>query len=332
MQYTISMRRYLFSLFALCLFGILFSPFFADAAGVSITTKEGTHELNQSVTVVAHVETDGQPINTVSGNITFSPQEWDITDVRYGNSILSLWVTKPTINKEIGTISFAGGVPGGFTGEKGILFTITARSKKIGKIGFGTTDVHVLLNDGFGTELSPIKNRALVVSVEKASPTAVVPQKNTEDVARETAVPPAPVDRTLPEDFVPLISRHPTIYQNDTFVSFSAVDKDSGIDHYEVKETPKLLFGVLSDSFSTPWVPATSPHRLSYQQWGTTVFVRAYDQAGNTRIGFVEKSWGIAPILLFFALAVFLTILITRFEVLQSVRKYTRTRRSRKRI
>src|SRR5690606_24543440 len=88
-------------------------------------------------------------------------------DVSRGDSILSLWVESPVIDAENKTISFAGGIPGGYCGripgDPGLTNTILklifrspglsvggGDASDIARVWFGDA-TQVLLHDGYGT-------------------------------------------------------------------------------------------------------------------------------------------------------------------------------------
>jgi hypothetical protein len=78
------------------------------------------------------------------------------------------------------------------------------------------------------------------------------------------------IDSTPPESFEPTIATDPGIYNGSKFVSFSTVDKTSGISHYMVRVG---TFGKFKN--------ATSPMQLQRPVFGSFVYVKAFDNAGN---------------------------------------------------
>lgn len=80
------------------------------------------------------------------------------------------------------------------------------------------------------------------------------------------------IDATPPEEFEPLVSSDPAVYDGQPFLSFSTVDKTSGILHYQIK------FGSLGGFHETQ-----SPQKISKPLVGDYVTVTAVDQAGNVR-------------------------------------------------
>ncbi len=85
------------------------------------------------------------------------------------------------------------------------------------------------------------------------------------------------IDATSPEAFTPIISSDPSIFDGKAFLSFSTVDKTSGISHYKVKVG---LFG--------KEIETQSPYQLRKPLVGNNVEVTAYDNAGNERIETVD--------------------------------------------
>jgi len=79
------------------------------------------------------------------------------------------------------------------------------------------------------------------------------------------------IDQTAPEDFIPVITASPDTAGGQQFMSFSTVDKTSGISHYEIETWPFV------------WKKISSPHLVT-KPWLRSKFqLRAYDLAGNYR-------------------------------------------------
>ena len=73
--------------------------------------------------------------------------------------------------------------------------------------------------------------------------------------------PPLPIDTSITHD--------KSLYDDQLILVFSAVDKGSGIDHYEIIEGDEAF------------LKAKSPYLLKDQSQKATLIVRAYDRAGN---------------------------------------------------
>lgn len=232
-------------------------------------------EVGEYATVKFFINTGGSQINTVGAKILIPQDVINFSDVRSGESIISLWAEKPAFNT--GTLSLSGGVPGGFAGSKGLVVSFGVRGKKVGTTKINFSEVTVLLNDGLGTELRVSPN-ALTIEVVPVSAKPSVEEKPNPVFETPEPIVEKPQDVTPPEQFVPIVSRHPDMFENKYFLSFHGVDKGSGISHYEVEELPFLFSFFSSKKITRIDAP---PHVLSWQTWRTKVIVRAYDNDSN---------------------------------------------------
>ena len=283
----------------------------AFAQSLNLKSAKSSYNVGDSFSVSLSINTDGQAINTMSGAVVIPTDKFQIADVRYGSSIISLWVEKPTINYSNGTIIFTGGIPGGYNGSSGPILSFGLKAKKVGSAVIGLQDIKVLLNDGIGTELKNISLNALSLNINEApakpvQETPAAPEKKTEEVYAPTP------DIVPPENFIPVISRHPSIENNKFFASFFAVDKDTGISYYEVEEKPFLLSWI-TDKFNKPFIKADSPNILRGQYWSYRVVVRAYDQAGNYTTGFADKPFSPVILWIFVLILIVIAVIVTRF-------------------
>ncbi|MBX4191593.1 MAG: hypothetical protein KW804_02210 [Candidatus Doudnabacteria bacterium] len=88
---------------------------------------------------------------------------------------------------------------------------------------------------------------------------------------QETGVYRIQIDTTAPESFESFIGSDPSVFEGKPFLSFSTLDKTSGMSHYKVKVG---LFGRL--------IETQSPYKLKKPIIGDEVVVTAYDLAGNS--------------------------------------------------
>lgn len=220
--------------------------------------------------VEIRIDTQGECINTVEAYLSSEPRILEVKNFSQGNSILSLWLQNPEFSGETGLISFIGGIPGGYCGtlpgDPGI-------SNLLGKIIFEvekeseTTEVkfldssQVLLNDGFGTP-AKLATKGAVFTILSGIP----------EVARKEWQEELERDKVPPELFGIEIRQDPLIFEGKYFLIFLATDKQTGIDHYEVKEG---IWG---------WKKAVSPYLLKDQDFKSIIKVKAVDKAGNERI------------------------------------------------
>src|ERR1035437_4521830 len=95
-------------------------------------------------------------INVIDGTLVYDKTKLFIKDVNTDGSIFSIWQKSPIFDNKKGTITFVGGVPGGFTGNDGQVLTITFITKNDGQTTIDFQDVFsVYLNDGLGTKVNP---------------------------------------------------------------------------------------------------------------------------------------------------------------------------------
>ena len=297
---TLNSRFQILNSMALIIIAATF-PTIVNAQSLILKSSKSVYQVGDSFSVSLVLDTKGKSINTLRGKIIVPPGKFQILDVRSGNSIISLWVEKPAVNYTTGEITFTGGVPGGFSGSNGPIFSFGVKAKSKGSASLSLDDIKLLLNDGLGTEIPGVEKISLALNIKPAS--AVTKPALTPAKPKEVYQPPA--DTTPPEDFIPLVSQHPGIADNKYFVSFFAVDKDSGIDRYEIKETPWLL-PFLKYNF----VKGESPYILKNQLWRTNISVRAYDQSGNYKDAFATKPFATIIIVIFAGIAALTAIAI----------------------
>lgn len=243
-----------------------------------------------TVTVALRLDTDeGECINTVSARMHYDESARAV-DVSLGNSILNIWVEEPTINEADRTITFAGGIPGGYCGRipgdpslTNILLEVVFRSPGL-QIGGGggshssriwiDESAEILLHDGFAT---PAPVRTIDGNITLLPTASQVPQ----DAWRETVL----NDEEPPADFSITLTRDESAFSGKYFIVFNSSDKQSGIDHYEVMEEPFEEFAAFRwGRGNAPWHITESPYVLEDQSLNSTIHVKAIDKAGNERI------------------------------------------------
>ena len=251
----------------------LFFPLGAGAATLYLEPAEADYYQGDTFIVQARIDVKDECINTIEANLIFSKNILEAIDFSSGNSILTLWVNPPSINQEAGLISFSGGIPGGYCGylpgdpgESNLLGKLIFSVKpglnesKKAEVEFLNTS-QVLLNDGFGT-LAELKIKGTVFIVLSGIPT--IPKEEWQEELVQDKIP--------PEDFKIVIERSEAIFEGKYFITFSTVDKQTGIDYYEIKEG------------RGKWQKAQSPFLLENQDLRSIIKVKAVDKAGNERI------------------------------------------------
>lgn len=243
-----------------------------------------------TTTLGLRIDTDeGECINTVDAIIKYDPSIRAV-DISRGSSILSLWLEDPVINEASSTITLAGGIPGGYCGRIAgdpnlttLIAEIVFRSPGFNVGGGGTAQSaniwiddasQVLLHDGFGTP-SNLRTQGATISL-LSTPASTTSDTWTTRVQEDT-IPPS--------DFLITLSKDNVAFNGKYFISFSSLDKQSGIDHYEIMEEPFVDFYLFKwGRADAPWRAIQSPYILKDQSLNSTIRVKAIDKAGNETV------------------------------------------------
>ncbi|USN87830.1 MAG: hypothetical protein H6779_00065 [Candidatus Nomurabacteria bacterium] len=268
------------------------------ALGATLYIDPGTATLNRgdAVTLAVRLVPDkdkGECINVVDAELKYSNSIQPV-DVSIGQSILSVWLDEPTINRDQNTITFTGGIPNGYCGRvsgdprmtnivaeiifrsPGMQVGVSAASSEA-KVEF-TPKTQLLLNDGQGTKAELRTLGATFALTNSASSTV-------SDVWRQNVK----SDTIPPEEFsIELVKDNDGIdFNGRYYIVFTTTDKQTGISHYEVMEEP------LSKLNSFTWGGADVPWKkpdhanvyvLEDQSLNSTIRVKAVDKAGNEYI------------------------------------------------
>jgi hypothetical protein len=281
------MRQIVYHIQAVFFFAVMVIPSGVHAAFLYFDPLQSDIYRGDTITLSVRLDTDEEEcVNTVDATIQYDPSIRAV-DVSRGESILSLWVQDPIIDDTSHTITFAGGIPGGYCGRiagdpklTNVIAKLVFRSPGV-SIGASSEDkkasvwftdtTQVLLNDGLGTR-APLKTQGAEL-VLLDTPGTEMSDSWSEQVA-DDLVPPADFSITLADE--------KEAFSGKYFITFNTQDKQSGIDHYEVMEEPFDDFYLFRwGRADAPWVIATSPYVLEDQSLNSTIRVRAVDKAGN---------------------------------------------------
>ncbi len=246
-------------------FIFLLAPFaFIYAASVGFDAPATQVHQGDSFLTSLSFSSANDSVNALSGAVSFS-DTLSFQGIEYDNSVVPLWIERPTYGTTTNEISFSGIIPGGLEGAHQVIFTLLFSAEKEGDAMVSVDEMTLLKNDGLGTEITA-SSLPLTFTI---APVAKYPQR-------------AEISDTIPpEQFTPLISRSDSLFGGKYFVSFDTTDKDSGIDHFEIAET--FLFPPSAGD----WKIATSPYELSNQSGIQKVYVKAVDKSGNIRVEMV---------------------------------------------
>ena len=228
----------------------------AQAARLYFEPQEAIMGAEKDFSVGVRIDAKNQ-INAISAGI-FIPPEIAFVDAVLGNSIINFWVEKPSFDESSRILTFSGIVPGGFQGEKEPLLTIkikTAGQEGKAILTFNKEKTKIYLHTSEGVEDS-LELESLTLPISEGKENMIVEI----------------IDRYLPEEFKPEISRDPNVFENKWFLIFATQDKGLGVDHYEVCEKKKKC------------VVAESPYLLQNQDLDEEIVVKAVDKNGNERV------------------------------------------------
>ena len=239
---------------------LLFVAMPVFAAEIRVDGKNREIKTGEQFTATIFLNTE-ESINALEGQLAFPADVLELVEIQSGNSIVIFWIDKPKV--EADKIFFSGIIPGGFTGENGLILSVLFQAKKPGAGSIMIQGIKVLKNDGVGSTAAAITSDFQFAIVE-----------GTPAVLRAKAK-----DQEPPESFKPEIARDSTIFDGEWFLVFATQDKGLGIGRYEIKETRSRIFGLFPK-----WISAESPYALRDQKLKSYIFVKAVDKAGNVRI------------------------------------------------
>ncbi len=282
------MKKYILKYIVLFLF-VGFVPGIASAANIYFETSKGSISVGDTFIISAKIDSEKTNINSVEGDIVFDSNNGNIVvnDFSLAKSVFSLWPRTPSLSKDGNTISFVGGVPGGFNLDKAILFNIVVEASKEGEIKISPKNLAVFANDGKGTRV-PLKIGTLNLKIIPKNE-SIAPVNEWSSLVAS--------DKVNPEKFDIVIGKDNSLFDGKRFAFFTAVDNQSGISYYEV-----------SENGGSP-IRSGSMYVLSNQdeKINPVLKVTAYDKAGNKTISVYKK-----PGIIIFGFSInFFIVLIT---------------------
>ncbi len=284
------------------LFSILLGlvPASASAATVYLQSSRDTVSVGDTVIVTVKINAEGVTTNTVEGDITLKSGGTSVfvKEFSLANSSFGLWPRTPSFSKDGQSISFVGGVPGGFNIEGATLFKIILEAKKEGTVTIAPQNLSVYAGDGKGTKL-PVKVQELSIKVLPRK-TGVALNDEWRSVVSGDTIP--------PEDFIIVLGQDPSLFDGKKFAFFSSLDNQSGVSYYEV-----------SENGAAP-VRSGSMYVLQNQNTDPKLDVIAFDKAGNkksahyptTKSFFAGVSW--KPIIIVVIILIVLRIVYRKLR------------------
>ena len=190
--------------------GFLLGPFIAKAATtVYFDLEKPIIYEGDTFIVNMKISTPDKSINVIDGTILYDNNKLEIREISTGGSLLSLWSKLPVFSNDKGTLSFVGGVSGGFQGEEGKVLKIIFLAKSEGEAQIDFLDgFSVFLNDGRGTHINPWL-RPLSLNISKR-PAEIMPRDDWQALLES--------DKNPPESFEIIVGKDPSIFNNQYFI------------------------------------------------------------------------------------------------------------------
>ncbi|MDB5254931.1 MAG: hypothetical protein JWL92_307 [Candidatus Nomurabacteria bacterium] len=239
-------------------------------------------DQEQQFYVDVKVDPKGASFNGIQSTVQYSGDTITFVRAETGSSIITYFVTPPTVTEN--GIAFSGIILGGFRGLidpfdeshslPGDIVRLVFAGKAKGTARITTHDSTVTANDGAGT-LQTVTDATVSTTVS--------------DVAAPSTYTPA--DSIAPTITASVVQEH-DLFDGRYTLLFTATDKQSGIDHVELREG------------NGEWATIESPYVLQDQSRKSILSLRAYDASGN--VGTIT----IAPVASSSALALIILILI----------------------
>jgi hypothetical protein len=249
--------------------GLLPWPVFG--AGVHFNPTSIPAQQSQPSTVTLLIDTQQDSINAIDGVVLVAKELGDSIVVSDSGSIITYWIEQPTWDPGERTIKFSGAIPGGYNGNNAILFSVIVSEYDGPAVSnaLTATNLHSYANDGAGTPIMISSKQFAIGGTPGKTDGAVTEQLYIGD-SKQDSIP--------PETFSPHVTRDERVFDNKWFVNFATIDKQSGIDHYEVQESRNGRIN------SGNWKTASSPYLLEDQNLQSFIFITAIDRQGNERV------------------------------------------------
>lgn len=276
----------------------------AHAAELRVTPPFGAVYQGDTFILDVQLSAVDDPVNAFEAALAVSPN-LSVVDIRTARSVVPLWIEEPTQKGEL--ITFSGVIPGGFEGifgtawvgiRPGTLFRVVLRADDVGPASvFFTPGAVAYRNDGEGST-APLTVLGTSFTV---SPSVGV-----------TKVVPPPFDDTPPEAFELEVVDGAAFGERGFLLVFNTQDKQTSVVRYEFAKSDTVRA-----EQDLSWREVESPLPLSDADLRSVLYIRALDEAGNTRVATllpsnqatkagIEWAWVIVLVATLILLSVFL--------------------------
>lgn len=275
-------------------------PLSAGAAVLSLDPDKGSFGPGDTFVLTIRLDPAlDECVNAADVRLRYPAELLKASVVSRGESYFTLWTEEPSIDHALGRITFSGGIPGGYCGRiqgdpgrtdvlARVVFsvpgTMIGSEAPVGDVPFAISfgdGTQVLLNDGLGSAAALQLHGGQYTRSSEAQGIT----NEWLDIVRADTLPPDPFSATVHKDA--------QMFEGKYFIIFATVDKQSGIDHYEVIEEDPLRPGfVRGKADAANPRRATSPYLLTDQDRKSKIIVRAIDHGGNVAEAVISPESG----------------------------------------
>jgi hypothetical protein len=213
-----------------------------------------------------YLNTGGVSINSIDIGISYPQDLLVFKGYQEDSGVVKLWLNHP--EDQSGIIQMKGIIPGGAEGlydpsKKNLsplpITRLLFIAKKLGEGTLAIDHSTVLLNNGYGTELSH----------DKLNTSIKIESKN--EISQENTTKANELDDVLPpEQFSISFVKSNFFSKTPSMLIFDANDLDSGIERYEI-------------NIDGEWIKVSSPLPMYKSFFSKQVIIRAVDYYGNIR-------------------------------------------------
>jgi len=295
----LKIKTLLFGTLFLMIFALL--PHLAFAANVYLSTDYQSISVGDIIIVNLSIDPLDKNPNVIEGNvlITSGSQNIKLSELSTAGSVLTYWAEGPSIDSD-SKVSFTGGKPSGFN-KTGLLFKIIFSAQSAGQVTFSPANIKAYNNDGKATPID-ISTDDLTIAI---GPKGSSQPKNQwlETISKDNQ-PPQQLSATVGQD--------KSLFGGKKFITIFAVDNESGISHYDVKE----------GNWSAVSIPFGGIYILNDQKESSAIVITAYDKSGNySQITLRPIQSKINYWMWIIALIIFLALLYIAFRFSKLIKK-----------
>ncbi len=223
--------------------------------------------VNDVVILDVFLDSEGVEVNAIEGSLKIEGG-YEVQALYTAGSVFDVWLQQPTYtNKEI---SFVGGSTDGVFGSNLKIFSVALKVTALNPLAITPINAKAFLNNGKGTKV------AISSAVQKITISDTPGETRNElSILRAS-------DAIPPKDFTVTISKDPSMFDGKYFASFLAIDDESGVESYKVKEG------------GSETVVKGNTYVLRDQTLNGVISVNAIDMAGNEKVVKVYSESGLA--------------------------------------